>query len=89
MSFYKIKYKKDAEKFIRKHKAEGIKFPKAFIEISEDFENIKRYDIKKYICEEENFFRLRIGKYRAIFEVRQDEIIIIVCDIDSRGDIYK
>lgn len=89
MSFYQIKYKKEAEKFIRKHKVEGIKFIKAFIEISENFENIKKYDIKKYICEENNFFRLRLGKYRAIFEVKQKEIVIIVCDIDSRGDIYK
>ena len=86
---YKIKYKKPAEKFILKNKLEGIRFIKAFDEISHNLSNVKKYDIKKYYCSEENFYRLRIGKYRAIFQINGQEIIIIVFDIDSRGDIYK
>ena len=34
-------------------------------------------------------YRLRIGKYRAIFERNDMELIILVIDIDSRGEIYK
>jgi len=33
-----------------------------------------------------NLFRLRIGKYRALYYL-DDEIIVIV-KIDTRGDIY-
>lgn len=39
----------------------------------------------------ENEYRLRIGKYRIIFEYKQndDEKILCILDIGSRGDIYK
>ncbi|MGP1432909.1 MAG: type II toxin-antitoxin system RelE family toxin [Catonella sp.] len=40
MNFYKIKYSKAAEKFIKKNKAIGIRFFKAFEELAEDKENI-------------------------------------------------
>lgn len=89
MTSYKIKYKKPAEKFIKQHRLEGLKFIKAFMEIATDIENCKKYDIKKFQCMKPNFFRLRLGKYRAIFEIRHNEIILLVFDIDSRGDIYK
>ena len=32
-------------------------------------------------------YRLRIGKWRVIYEFRAD--VIFVMEIDSRGDIYK
>ncbi len=35
------------------------------------------------------FWRYRIGDYRAICEINDDEIIIIVIDIGHRKDIYK
>lgn len=35
----------------------------------------------------DNEFRLRVGKYRIIFEC-QDNMLVII-DIGSRGDIYK
>ena len=90
MSYYKIKYSKGAEKFIKKHKIEGIRFIKAFMEISHDKNKIKEYDVCRYYNSEYNdIFRLRIGKFRAIFRIIEDEILIFVLDIDSRGDIYK
>ena len=33
------------------------------------------------------FFRLRIGKYRAIFKIDKNIITILVLDIGSPGDI--
>ena len=36
-----------------------------------------------------NEYRLRIGQYRALFQIIEDEIIILVIDIGSRGQIYK
>lgn len=32
-------------------------------------------------------FRIRVGKYRILFEMNEHTILII--DMDSRGDIYK
>ena len=34
-------------------------------------------------------YRLRLGKYRALFTVINDKLVILVLDIDSRGQIYK
>ena len=62
---------------------------KAFFEIAEDKEkNFAKYDIKR-LKENNDFFRLRIGKYRAIFTIVNHKLIIMVIDIDSRGGIYK
>lgn len=92
MKFYKVKYHKKAIKFIKKHKEYGLKFYKAFDELKEDYvTNSDKYDIRKIQgTKKNNLFRLRIGDYRAIFEVYKNEIkIIYVLYIDSRGDVYK
>lgn len=77
--FYKVLYKKEAKKFIKKNKIYGIKFMKAFDEISKDKNKIFEYDIKKYIHKD----------YDDIFRIIDTEIVILVFDIDTRGKIYK
>ena len=78
------------ERFRKLHKLEGTKFFRAFEEIAKDITKINLYDIKDYHTSEiGDFFRLRIGKYRAIFKINKDVITILVLDIGSRGDIYK
>lgn len=90
MSFYKIKYSKAAEKFLKKNKAIGIRFFKAFEELTEDKTNIVYYDVKKFYSKKYNdIFRLRIGDYRAIFRIIDHELLVFVFDIGPRGDIYK
>ena len=34
-------------------------------------------------------FRVRIGDYRVIYEINDDELVLIVIKIGARGDIYK
>ena len=90
MKSYKVIYKKEAIKFMKLYKLEGTKFFRAFEEISKDITKINLYDIKDYHTSEiGDFFRLRIGKYRAIFKINKDVITILVLDIGNRGDIYK
>ena len=90
MRFYKVKYSKSAEKFIKKNKAIGIRFFKAFAEFAKDRENIQSYDVKKFHSKNyDDIFRLRIGSYRAVFRIVDDELLVYVFDIGSRGDIYK
>ena len=38
---------------------------------------------------EDGIYRMRIGEYRALFKVYDDEKIIVVINIDVRGRIYK
>ncbi len=90
MSFYKVKYSKPAKKFIKKNKAVGIRFFKAFAEIAENKESARTYDIKKFHAKNyDNIFRLWIGDYRAVFRVLDDELLIFVFNLRARGNIYK
>ena len=83
---YSIEYKKKAKKFLDEHPKEKIHFNKAFTDIAN--EDYKSYDIKKMVATSE-IYRLRLGKYRALFTVINDKLVILVLDIDSRGQIYK
>ena len=38
---------------------------------------------------EDGIYRMRIGEYRALFKVYDEENIIVVINIDVRGRIYK
>jgi len=53
----------------------------------EDFPGTK-LDIVK-IAGEEDTFRLRIGKYRALFKIYGKDGIIVVVNIDLRKRIYR
>ncbi len=34
-------------------------------------------------------YRLRVGKYRFLFTVIEDKVLVYFYDVGSRGDIYK
>ena len=34
-------------------------------------------------------WRYRVGKYRIVTEINDDEVIVLVVDIGKRNDIYK
>lgn len=79
---YKIKIRPKALKFIEKQdKIQRIRIYKAIY-------NLPNGDVKKLVgCK--NDYLLRVGDYRIIYELRQNELIILVTKADSRGQIYK
>ena len=90
MSFYKIKYSKAAEKFLKKNKGIAVRFFKAFEDLTKDNKSLLSYDIKKFHSKKYNdIFRLRIGNYRAIFRIIDDELLIFVFDIGTRVTYIK
>ena len=34
-------------------------------------------------------WRYRVGNYRLIAEIKDDQVIILIVDVDKRNDIYK
>jgi len=86
---YELVFEKNAEKFINKHKIEADKFINAFKDIVNNYpEALQKYDIKK-LAGMVDIYRLRIGKYRAVYTIKHNQLIILVLKIGSRGDIYK
>ena len=87
---YELRISKPALKFLEKHPMEKKKFLEVFKEMSTNYENaINKYDIKQMQGVSAETYRLRLGKYRAIYRLYNDVLVIFVLDIGSRGDIYK
>ncbi len=36
-----------------------------------------------------NYYRVRQGNYRIIYEIRDDELVVVVIKIGSRGAVYR
>ena len=34
-------------------------------------------------------WRLRIGEYRIVYEIREDEVLIVVVNVAPRGEVYR
>lgn len=78
----KITYLKSAYKSLDKY---DIKTRKRIIE---SIDKIPQGDIKRLQGEKyPPVYRLRLGKYRIIYHIENENIIIV--NIDTRGDIYK
>ena len=85
----KIKYSKKAVKYI-----ESLDKPtkqRIRTGIEGLIENPPKGDIKTMQGYPDGRKRLRIGKYRIIYNHRQDGKIEVLCimNVDTRGDIYK
>ncbi len=86
---YKIILEKPVTKFLEKHKWEALieQFEKSLVFLSDDpYEN--GLDIK-IITWLPNSYRLRIWKYRFLYEIIEDTISISFFKAGSRWVVYK
>ena len=82
---YKIQIHKKVIKFLEKHPKLISRFDKSLDLLMEGkFEDL---DIKK--LKGSNDFRLRIGKFRFIFLIKNNICLIYFYEAGSRGKIYK
>lgn len=84
---YEIKVSKIVDKFLEKHRDIAIHFVEK-LEILQTNPFDHHLDVKS-LKWKKNHFRLRIWKYRFLYEIIEDRILIYFYDADSRGDIYK
>ena len=76
MMIYKIKIRPKALKFIEKQdKFQRLRIYKAIY-------NLPNGDVKKFIV-------LEFGDFRIIYELNQNELIILVTKVDNRGQVYR
>ncbi len=49
----------------------------------------KELDVKRLEGEWRGFLRMRSGKMRVIFRIDKENDVLLVYEIDHRGDVYK
>ncbi len=86
---YEVKYHKSVIKFLQKQNKDFAK------RVLDSFDEIasnplgSTQDVKPLSGSPKNHYRLRIGKFRFLYELIDDELLIYCYDGDSRGGIYK
>ena len=87
---YTIILEKSVQKMLKKHQWEPLikKFKNA-LRILENDPNSSELDIKWLAGLPSWNYRLRIGKYRFLYEIIDHKLIISFYDAWSRGEIYK
>ena len=84
---YKLVLNKKSIKFINKRDEKDKSNINSKLKILKDnpYPN-SLLDIKKLA--NTDFYRLRVNNYRFIYEIIDDELIILMVDANNRGDIY-
>ena len=85
---YQIKFSKRVFKFLEKSNQSLLKKFDDAVRLIKENPYTKVLDIKKVKWKKWHY-RLRIWKYRFLYEVREKEILIYFYEVDSRWDIYK
>ncbi len=85
---YRVKYHKNVVKFLQKQDKKIVKKIVEVFDILKVDLDFSKFDIKE-LKGFENIYRLRVSKYRIIFEIKDNELLIEIIKAGSRGDIYK
>ena len=87
-SNYKVLFSGEAENSLKKLDKTTIR--RIFTALEQLSENpFKNPNAKKMKGKKGNYYRLRVGNFRIIYELRNNELIIYIVRIGPRGDIYK
>lgn len=84
---YRVVYRKTATKMLRRmpHSL-ATRFLSAFEALATG-KSQRKLDIKQLAGREG--YRLRIGNWRALYHIEEEQLIIEVVKIGPRGDVYK
>ena len=51
-------------------------------------ENPRHAGVRK-LAQQENLWRIRVGNYRAIYEIRDRQLVVVIVTIGHRSDVYR
>ena len=83
---YSIEFDKSVKKTLSKLPNEVIK--KILDAIAELADNARPNGCKK-LQSKGDFYRIRVGNYRIIYDINDDELLVLVVEIGDRKEIYK
>lgn len=82
---YKIIYECDLSKLVQKFpKKDAFRIKKSIEELAA---NPRPHDAIK--LKGHNVYRVRCGKYRIIYGIKDKELVVLIIDIDPRKDAYR
>lgn len=84
---WRIRYRKETVAFLKRLSARDKSNIICQLERLAENPDRKDLDLKRLISRVG--WRLRVGRYRVIFERRKDQLVILVIRIRARGDVYK
>ncbi|WP_066299349.1 type II toxin-antitoxin system RelE family toxin [Bacillus sp. FJAT-29937] len=84
---YKLEFSKQSKKFIEKQDQTTKKrIRNILLSLAENpYSHSDTIKLTGYV----NVYRVRIGKYRILYKIIDDRLIVYVDGIDSRGQVYK
>ena len=83
---FEIKFDKQAEHFLTK--CENELFERILKKLEILKQNAVPHDAKRVLGYELPTFRIRIGKYRALYRINYEANRIIIVKIDKRAKVY-
>ncbi len=88
MAIYRVEFVKSAQKeFDRLSVKTRIKAAEALRLLAQNpYSELLK--VKK-LKEAENLFRVRLGDYRIVYEIRNDQLIVLVIKIGHRREVYR
>ncbi len=87
MGPYTVIYSDKAEKFLEKLDDKNYERIKEKIKLLAVDPYARNLDTKK-LKKELKQYRLRVGDYRVIYEIENNQLLILILDVGHRKDIY-
>lgn len=83
---YTIQIDKGAEKFLRRQgRTTKERLVKAILVLADDPHPSNSRKLEGY----HDLYRLRVGDWRIIYQIINDQLLILVLEVGSRGEIYR
>ncbi len=90
MTAYTLKLHKQVKKFLQSLNSEWrVRFQEKLDILRQNPHGHPQLDIKPMQGAGEAVYRLRVGQYRLIYQIYEDEMIIFLMTAGSRGGVYK
>jgi mRNA interferase RelE/StbE len=90
MAVYKLKIHKHVKKFLLGLTPDWrTRFHEKLEALCKDPYRHPQLDIKPMQGTGESVYRLRVGQYRLIYQISENELLIYLMTAGRRGDVYK